>query len=62
MRIFGDDCDRSCGPYLAVMCLAHMFPVDSGIVFSVRTFQVAGRWPVLLNKLKACSYCQCYLL
>lgn len=42
MRIFGDDHDRSCGPYLAVMCLAHMFPVDSGIVFSVRTFQVAG--------------------
>jgi hypothetical protein len=47
---------------LAVMCLAHMFPVGSGIVFSVHTFQVAGRWPVLLNKLEAFSYCQCFLL
>lgn len=62
MRIFGDDRDRSCGSSLAVTCLAHMFPVDYGIVFSVRTFQVAGRWPVLLNKLKACSYCLLFAL
>ena len=52
MRIFVDDHDRSCGPYLAVMCLVHMFPVDSGIVFSVHTFQVLGRWLWYLTSLR----------